>query len=496
MSMTMMWRLGALLCSCLMMGPAFAQQWQMLDGLTSEALGHELEAAKARHLVPVEIDSLVHDGRVLYSVVWNEDPGARWALRTGMSVTGLRDLAKGYESQGLMPVSLAIGSLADGPTYAAIWRESDGGAWQLRLDESASELREGSEALRRDGYVPFAIRGYEIDEEQRYATIWQRAVEPTGWQLRTDLTLEGLQEEYDALTPQGFAPRDLGSQDVNGAPRFAAVWIQAGDVAWQARSGLSGAEHVGFEELPGMSGFVPYAVAAYHDAGQIRYAGAWHGPEIGSPEAGAEMPAAGHASQGLPAPSETVLPIAPVVQQTPVWCWVAVGEMLFRYYGVPAANPAGDFQCGIIGRLSQPMSPCDRDCRLCIVPSGSNAGTLRMISTYTRRMVGREARFHEGNRVAPDVFVSEIDAHRPVLVGMSSSRRTFGEAEHVALVVGYSMRGQTVDLVVNDPYPYPPQANPYLANGGAPMAANQYRIPYRAFRDALFWHWTVYGLRL
>jgi hypothetical protein len=360
----------------------------------------------------------------------------------------------------------------------------------LRFDESAPELQQGSEALRREGYVPFAIRGYEIAGEQRFATIWQHASEPVGWQLRTNLSQDGLQAAYDALTPQGFAPRDLGSQEIGGEPRFAAIWIQAGDVPWQARTGLSGAEHVAFEGPVGRAGFVPYAVAAYHLAGQIRYAGAWHGPED------IEDSADGRTDQGPILSGAKLLPIAPVVQQTPVWCWVAVGEMLFQYYGVPDANPVGDFQCGIIGRLSQPMSPCDRDCRLCTVPSGSNAGTLRMISVYTRRMVGREAFFHEADRVAPDVFVSEIDEHRPVLVGMSPGRRTFGEAEHVALVVGYSMRGHAVDLVVNDPYPYPPQSNPYIANGGIAMAGNQYRIAYPAFRDGLFWHWTVYGIRL
>jgi hypothetical protein len=43
----------------------------------------------------------------------------------------------------------------------------------------------------------------------------------------------------------------------------------------------------------------------------------------------------------------TKLEIFPVCQQTPVWCWAAVGEMVFRYYDVPTINTRCGYQCGI-----------------------------------------------------------------------------------------------------------------------------------------------------
>src|SRR5689334_6854940 len=45
------------------------------------------------------------------------------------------------------------------------------------------------------------------------------------------------------------------------------------------------------------------------------------------------------------------LVVAPVQQETEVWCWLAVGEMVFRYYGLPSVNGFGDYQCGIVGAL-------------------------------------------------------------------------------------------------------------------------------------------------
>lgn len=492
--------LAVALCLSLATLTAAAQEWQMTHGLSAGALADELEAGKDRHFVPVEIESTVQDGHLLYSTVLVEDPDTTWALRRGMSATGLRDWTDQYDEEGLAPVSLAIDAVGDGASYAAIWHENDGGEWQLRLDDPGSSLQAESDVLGGQGYVPIAISGYTLSGESRFATIWRRAAEPTGWQLRTNLSLEDLQAAYDELTPNGFAPTDLSSYEVDGETRFAATWVQNPGVRWEARAGMTGADHAAFAQGRETSGFVPHAIAAYRAGGQLRYAGAWHRPAQ-DPDGSATSERAGQGANGAAGEAvgpvqRTVLPIAPVVQQTPVWCWVAVGEMLFRHYGLPNVNPGGNYQCGIIGRLSPPMSPCDRDCGLCVVPSGSNLGTLRMISEYTRRTVGRDARYVESNRVPAGVFVSEIDAHRPVLVGVSTNRRTFGEAEHVALVVGYARQGNAVDLIVNDPYPYPRQANPYVAHGGTVLAANQYRIPYASFRDGVFWHWTVHDLRL
>ena len=44
--------------------------------------------------------------------------------------------------------------------------------------------------------------------------------------------------------------------------------------------------------------------------------------------------------------AEVKLHIPPVFQERPSWCWAAVGEMVFKYYYVPAAHRT-DYQCGI-----------------------------------------------------------------------------------------------------------------------------------------------------
>jgi len=189
------------------------------------------------------------------------------------------------------------------------------------------------------------------------------------------------------------------------------------------------------------------------------------------------------------------LPIAPVVQQTHVWCWVAVGEMIFRHAGVRGVNPVGNFQCGIVGLLAAgtPASACATQCELCAVPAGSAAAIRDMLEDYPRRVAavtGRPTpriRAHIVRRaLIPGEVVDEIDRTRPIVAGISPAGRPAGGSAHVALIVGYEAGGAT--LIVNDPYPFPGSQNPYFAAGGTPTQhPGAYRIPYHAFQRGLDW---------
>jgi len=50
--------------------------------------------------------------------------------------------------------------------------------------------------------------------------------------------------------------------------------------------------------------------------------------------------AAGSASAPTPSAAKT-LAIAPIAQQSPVWCWAASAQMVFTYYGLPSLSNGG-----------------------------------------------------------------------------------------------------------------------------------------------------------
>lgn len=213
------------------------------------------------------------------------------------------------------------------------------------------------------------------------------------------------------------------------------------------------------------------------------------------------------ASAGIPPASQAAdaeLSISPVVQRTPVWCWVAVGEMVFRHFEVPNVNPVGEYQCGVIGALAGPWHPCWKNCGQCIVPAGNPQNLTNMLLRYPAiagQLTGSSIRGISSRRILRALTVAEIKEEinkaRPIIAGVNPSGVAGPFAQHVALIIGYEEAGNSFILTVNDPYPYQyvgNRADPFLRSGGQ-GGNGRYRISYDNFRRGLVWSESFYGLR-
>jgi hypothetical protein len=211
--------------------------------------------------------------------------------------------------------------------------------------------------------------------------------------------------------------------------------------------------------------------------------------------------------------ADRVLNIPPVRQITATACWLATGEMIFRYYHIPAN--AIDYQCGEMRfqgavRVGQfgPMAfngPCWSNCALCGgVSAGSVQGLVNMIVQYPQGM--SVVTGHDWSLQSPSVsltpldsddVVTEIDAGRPIIAGISPGAGLLppGLAEHAVLIIGYQSDGSI--LVVNDPFPYQSagMSPPYLRFGGTQMIPGRFAVPYSAMVGAINWGNAVYGIQ-
>jgi hypothetical protein len=203
--------------------------------------------------------------------------------------------------------------------------------------------------------------------------------------------------------------------------------------------------------------------------------------------------------------AEVKLHIPPVFQERPSWCWTAVGEMVFKYYYVPAAHRT-DYQCGIV--QSRKLCTGIPNCVECDFPAGDEATMVNMLEQYplmatrggTDGDIALTVQSKTGSLSEAEVK-KELNEGRPIIVGVSPSGfKVNGISQHMALIVGYDDSSGALMLTVNDPFPFEDDrflwiANPYQPNMDMSGENNgQYEISFERFRSKIKWTQTMYQI--
>lgn len=125
-----------------------------------------------------------------------------------------------------------------------------------------------------------------------------------------------------------------------------------------------------------------------------------------------------------------------IAQQTQVWCWAAVSEMVLRYYGTSVQ------QCAILARWTG--APC---CAVGLSVCITAAPDLVFIQ-QTLLEAGGVRSLRAGPLSAVQVR-QELDAGRPFIIGYRGSF-----SGHVVVVAGYQANsdGSNLRLDIHDPF--------------------------------------------
>jgi hypothetical protein len=199
------------------------------------------------------------------------------------------------------------------------------------------------------------------------------------------------------------------------------------------------------------------------------------------------------------------LHILPVFQERPSWCWAAVGEMVFKYYYVPAVHRT-DYQCGI----AQTRNLCTGipNCVKCDLPAGDEATMVNVVQQYpllaTRGGAAGDISLtvqSMAGSLSEAEVKQELNEGRPIIAGVSPSGfKVDGISQHMALIVGYDDSTGNLMLTVNDPFPFEAErflwiANPYQPNMDMSGENDgQYEISFERFRSKIKWAHTMYRI--
>ncbi len=194
-----------------------------------------------------------------------------------------------------------------------------------------------------------------------------------------------------------------------------------------------------------------------------------------------------HAAGGRAANAKD-LGVDPIAQQTPEWCWAAASEMVLSYYNVPNLNPGRNYQCGVVGAQG---GMCRINCAMCLNGGGTTQRVAEVIKAYVKA-AAMMADFNDGDInirttgiLSPQRIIDTIDADAPIIAGITPNSIPYppgmGFSQHAVVIVGYDGNPGNLRVIINDPYPYPPYAVPYLQIGGQMLQPGQYEIPYVHF---------------
>lgn len=100
------------------------------------------------------------------------------------------------------------------------------------------------------------------------------------WQARHGLSSADHQTLFTTLASQGYRPICVSGYEVAGTDRYASLWYKVSGPEWRARHGMTPAQYQAEFDTLTSQGFRPIDVCGYTIAGQQRFAAIWDKSQV------------------------------------------------------------------------------------------------------------------------------------------------------------------------------------------------------------------------
>lgn len=190
------------------------------------------------------------------------------------------------------------------------------------------------------------------------------------------------------------------------------------------------------------------------------------------------------------------LPITPIRARASGWEAQAIGEMVFRYFGIPAWDGAREYQCGIAAAMmpAEAGSTCANFCRNCELGSGSPTELTTMIEHYPRRVNRQHGNPNasmsghaESLALAPGALRAQLTRKFPVIALLGARLGT----PRAVLLIGFRDERDDLYVLLLDPAFEPTDRFWTDAGSAAGPSPGAWWVPYQTLRGALEWDHTI-----
>ena len=162
----------------------YAAIWEKVDaidyisryGLTAQQFHAVCIDYSSRKFRPLHISTYVVEGQVQYAAIWIKDGGPQATARYGMNEEEFEHVQGELTDQGYRLTDLNGCFSKNGPSFAAIWEQSNGVATQYNASLESERFNETRKRMEDKGFSATNISGYNNEDIQKFAVIWERPI--------------------------------------------------------------------------------------------------------------------------------------------------------------------------------------------------------------------------------------------------------------------------------------------------------------------------------
>jgi hypothetical protein len=221
-------------------------------------------------------------GTVRYNTIWHKNTnGMTWLSYHGMTESSYQTNFNTQTQNGFVPVfvdgfsvtSPASGSLT--PRINVIYaKQANPPDFTARHGQTSAQYQQHFEDSTAIGYDLDIVSTYQLDGNQRYASLFSRFTNNNAWEARHGMTSASYQTVFDELVgEEGCALEYVSAGTIDGNdPRFSALFVKAnGQPSFRAYHGVSDVQAKFDEVIP--LGYIPKVIDAYQtQGGSVRWA--------------------------------------------------------------------------------------------------------------------------------------------------------------------------------------------------------------------------------
>lgn len=256
---------------------AQAQTWVARHAMTSTEYQSEFNKYTGQGYRPVVISGYAVGNQDRYAAVFEKTPNApAWVARNSLSSAEYQTEFDKYTAQGYRLVQVSGYTVNNQDRYAVIFEKTaNPPAWVAGHNMTSAEYQSEFNKYTAQGYRPVDISVYTVNNQDRYAAIFEKTANAPAWAASHGMTTAEYQSKFNEYTAQGYRLTKVSGYSLNGQDRYAAIWEKSGSGAWVTNHGMTSQEYQDEFERYFYQGYRPVWINGYTVNGQDRYAAIW-----------------------------------------------------------------------------------------------------------------------------------------------------------------------------------------------------------------------------